>query len=307
MKGHKNPYDGITPASCTGQTIPSFRRDNHATGSGAGTSSKAVIVFNSNVAATIRHIIVQTSAACTLQLLLNQQPFSLPIAVGAGAIIRFAGTLIANNESLSISVSANSTLNFEVVWVKEFHVEHITTDTAVVYAGASTGANTNVDIFDSTGQTISADGSGNLDTIGIAPKVIAGVDTIPQTIAAPAGFVTTPVITPRGYKGVTVTIVLKTSAANITLQLQLQNFYDGSVTNIAWAQTGAISLTSGADRVCRLLLYPTSGNVTFGGAGGAAVNGPLPFKFQIVFILAGTGWVNPNTAQLDGVFYEYYN
>lgn len=155
MKGSKTPFAGIPGATNNGQPLPSFRRSNRNVGAGAGTSVKPVIVFNPNGAASVRWILVQTSAACTLQLLLNQQPFSLPITVGAGAIIRFAGLFLANNEVLAVSVTANSTLNFEVAWLKEIHPDTIVKDTAVIYAGATSGT-ANVDIFDSTGLAITA-------------------------------------------------------------------------------------------------------------------------------------------------------
>ena len=322
--GHRiNPYEGQAPASRNHQTIPSFRRDNHATGSGAGTATKAVIVFNSNVAATIRHIIVQTSAACTLQLLLNQQPFSLPIALGAGAIIRFAGTLIANNESLSISVSANSTLNFEVVWIKEFHVEHITTDTAVVYAGSPTGANSNVNIFDSTGQVLNSDGSGNLGvniegSINLPVQVTGAVNVIPLnypvapthqiapdqtglpnplTVATNGAFNTTP----PGYRGILVTFKAGTvSGTSPTLIMQIQStigaLADGS---IAWANTSAVPMATGS--VFRLLVYPTANGLSMGGAGSTQVNGPIPLTWRILYTPGGT---TPSIG-INEIYFDY--
>lgn len=191
MKDSKRPLSGIPPATRCTQPYPSFRLDNHAVGAGAATSVKALTVFNSNVACTVLHILVQTSAACTLQLLLNGQPFSVAITVGAGAIIRFAGVFVANNETLAVSVTANSTLNFEVVWVKDIHPEHITTDTAVVYAGSATGGNTNVDIFDSTGLVLNSNGAGALKVDGsLAPEPLVKKTTIESTtlLAANATF-----------------------------------------------------------------------------------------------------------------------
>lgn len=304
MKGH-NPLGGIPPASQTGQNLPSFRRSNRNVGSGAGTTATPVIVFNPHGAASVRWILIQTSAACTLQLLLNQQPFSLPITVGAGAIIRFAGLFLANNEVLSISVTANSTLNFEVAWLKEIHPDTIVKDTAVIYAGSSTGSNTNVDIFDSTGQALNSDGAGHLGvtvsnfqatTHQIAPDQTGLVS--PMTAQQNGAFN----VTPAGYRGVMVTFKCGVvSGTSPTLQLLIQVaiglLADGS---IAWAGTSAIAVVTGS--TVRLLVYPAAVAVTLAGAGGTSVNGPIPLNWRVIYGVAGT---TPSIA-ISEIYFDYF-
>jgi hypothetical protein len=68
---------------------------------------------------------VQTTAACTVQLYLNGQPFGCALSVAAGTIIFFPGTLLVNNEKLSLSVSAATTIMYEVVWIKDHYAEAI--------------------------------------------------------------------------------------------------------------------------------------------------------------------------------------
>lgn len=175
----RGPFDGLRPARPNPrQTIPSFRVQNRLVSSQTG--SGTLELFSPSAACTVQWIIVQTSAACTLQLLLNDQPFGAALSVNAGAVIRFAGTVLVNDETLGLSVSAGSTISYEVVWVKDFRLELMVLDTAVIYAGsASGGANTNVNIFDSTGADLDSDGGGNLQVRVVNPVTAVSITGIP--------------------------------------------------------------------------------------------------------------------------------
>jgi hypothetical protein len=123
----------VRPPNPHAKPLPTFRNQVRATSTQA--VSSLYDFFNPDGMVTVQWIVVQTSAPCTIQILLNRQPFGVPLTVGAGAIIRFAGTLLANNELLSFSVSAATTLSWEVVWIPGLHLENIVTETDVPFPG----------------------------------------------------------------------------------------------------------------------------------------------------------------------------
>lgn len=129
--GPRPPHDG--------QTIPSFNRQNRVVSSNTQAGAGSFTIFNPHGACTVQWIIAVTSAACTLQLLLNGQPYGAPLPLNAGAVVRFAGTFLANNELLGFSVSAATTVNFEVAWVKDFHRDILVTETAIISSGTVAG------------------------------------------------------------------------------------------------------------------------------------------------------------------------
>lgn len=134
--------------------IPSFSRRYHTTGTGiVGAGS---VLLRANAAVTALWVVIQSSAAGTIQLLENNEPASIALTIAAGQGVRFPGRLLANNATVSFSFSVSTTISFEVCWIKEFHDELITqTDTTIFGSGSGSGSG-NVDIFDSTGLAITA-------------------------------------------------------------------------------------------------------------------------------------------------------
>lgn len=79
--------------------------------------------FNPKSACTVRYIVIQTTGLniqTRITLLLNGVPISPALQVANGTILRFPGMILPNNCKLSFSCVAANTLNFDVVWVKDF-------------------------------------------------------------------------------------------------------------------------------------------------------------------------------------------
>jgi hypothetical protein len=136
----RRPIDlSIPPPLHKGQpsTIPSFRRQYRAITT-AQTVAASINLFNPEAACTVQWVLLQVATACTAQLTLNNQPFGLALVLPAGSVVRFAGTLVANNEVLGLTVSVPTVLSAEVVWIKEFHPDFIV-ETAVSF-GSSSGS-----------------------------------------------------------------------------------------------------------------------------------------------------------------------
>lgn len=133
----KAPDLSVRPACPPGQRIPSFRNQNRTPSFSTVAAASVIDVFKPNAACTVQWLMVQSSAACTIQLYLNGQPFGAALNVSPGTIIFFPGTLLVNDEKLSISVSAATTLNWEVVWIKDHYFEAVNQN--VVISGGSIG------------------------------------------------------------------------------------------------------------------------------------------------------------------------
>lgn len=128
------PYGfGIRPASQTSQPLPSFNTRNSFPGSQILSAAGTVDLLNPKAACTVQWALVQTSVACTLQLLQDGDPIGAAIDVNAKAVVRFSGRLLPNNAKLSLSVSAASIITFEVAWVKDFCPELMELATQVSY------------------------------------------------------------------------------------------------------------------------------------------------------------------------------
>lgn len=129
------PLDGVRAANPHSVTLPSFHKQNRVVGTNKAVTS-SLVVFSPSAACTVQWMLVQTSAAVTIQVYLNGQPYGAALSVNANSIIRFAGTLLANNEVLSLVVSGATNLSYELAWLKEFALDLIVTDTAVIFAGS---------------------------------------------------------------------------------------------------------------------------------------------------------------------------
>jgi hypothetical protein len=128
----KTPDLSIRPANSSRPTTPQFRGQQRyvaALAFAAGIRD----IFTPQAAVTVQWVLVQTSAACTIQLYLNSgEPIGAALSVGAGAVIRFAGTFLANNDRLQFSVSAATTLNFEVVYLQGVCPEAVLNATTIL-------------------------------------------------------------------------------------------------------------------------------------------------------------------------------
>lgn len=179
--GPRPPHDGLS--------IPSFHKQNRVVSSFTSTGAASQVIFNPQGAVTVQWIIAVTSAACTIQQLLNGQPYGAPLPVNAGAIIRFAGTFLANNEQLGFSVSAATTLSYEVVWLKEFYREYTVTETAVISAG-TTSALTSVNLAQQNGVALSsplADAPLGTEIAPVSRPILRKKTTIETTTPLAAG------------------------------------------------------------------------------------------------------------------------
>jgi hypothetical protein len=201
----------------------------------------------------VQWILVQTTQATTLQLLLSGQPYGLALTLGAGAVVRFAGSLLTNNETLALLTTVATNLSLEIVWVKDCHPE-IVLDTAVVYAGA---------------------------TVGIAPiNLVTGDAPTLTTVAAYLGI---PQLTPAGYRGVYIILLAGTvvgTAPTLTFAFQ---FSPDNVTWFTVAVTSAAAITTGASRI--IVVYPTAEGAF---ASDTAINLPLPLLWRINLVAGGT-------------------
>jgi hypothetical protein len=152
----QKPIDlSVRPPAQRGQPIPTFRRQNRVVNSASiATAGSSLTLFAPDAACTVQWIIVQTTNACTIQQMLNGQPFGVAIAVGAGAVIRFAGTYLVSNEQIALMVSAATTLSYELVWTKDFSYDYMVTETAIIYAGTG-GAFSAVNVSQWDGVTVS--------------------------------------------------------------------------------------------------------------------------------------------------------
>jgi hypothetical protein len=128
----------VKPPSSHQQPIPSFHRQNRLVHSTILAQAGIIDLFAPNAACTVQWMLVYVSASTTVQLLLNGSPYGAALSVNIGAVIRFAGTLLVNNEKISLSVSSAATINYEIVWIKEFYPDLLVRDTSVTN-GANSG------------------------------------------------------------------------------------------------------------------------------------------------------------------------
>lgn len=146
----------LVPGGVPASPIPSFTKLYRTVGS-ISASGK---IFDPNAACTVLWVLVQVTAATTIQLAVDNVPVSPPLNVPAGTVIRFAGTLLPNNSRLSFLLTGTTTANFSVAWIKQFFPEFISHDTAVSF-GSSTGtvATVNAALIPGTKATYGAFGS----------------------------------------------------------------------------------------------------------------------------------------------------
>jgi hypothetical protein len=179
--------------------IPSFLRPRHQPSSIAATAAGLNQFFRPNGAVTVLFITMQVSAAGTVQLLCDGLGVSPVLNVTVNSIIRFAGLVMPNNSVLSFAVSTGMTIQYDVVWVKDFHTGLIEKQTTVSFGSSSgSGAATQVQIQDPTntandaavlndappetgagalGLVVRAIGRRKGQTLSITPLLAAGVFT----------------------------------------------------------------------------------------------------------------------------------
>lgn len=157
----RNPYRVPGLAAATNNFGPNFRKQNRLVNSAL--VSKSIEIFTPQTVCTVEWVMVQVSSACTIQMTLNDQPYGAALTVTQNAVIRFAGTLLVENERLGLTVSAPTTLSYEVAWLKEFNIMLLQNVTEVMFVGGGPASSTNVSIFDSAGNTLSSNSAGSLD------------------------------------------------------------------------------------------------------------------------------------------------
>lgn len=106
-----------------GPSVPSFSKQNHALGSTG--IAFVTDLFVPNCACTVQRVICQLTTDNTIQLLINGEPVSALLTFRSGTVVEFPGFLLPNNAKVSLLVTTNTTVNFDVVWIKEFSLELI--------------------------------------------------------------------------------------------------------------------------------------------------------------------------------------
>lgn len=104
------------------EDIPRFSNQNHAIGATAGLVSD---LFVPNCTCIVQRVICQLTTANTIQLLVNGEPVSAVMSFAVNTVVEFPGFILPNNAKVSLIVTSNSPVNFDVVWIKEFCLDHI--------------------------------------------------------------------------------------------------------------------------------------------------------------------------------------
>lgn len=101
------------------RTTPIFSRQSHEINSliAAGVFD----IFTPNSSCTVQRIICQVLGDCTLQLLESGSPISIPVTAPANTVIQFPGLLLPGNSKLSLLLSTDVTVEYDVTWIKDFY------------------------------------------------------------------------------------------------------------------------------------------------------------------------------------------
>lgn len=118
--------------------LPQFQNQQRNASTVTGTGE--LKFFNTGTLSTVQWVLAQIDTACTIQLLLNGQPFGLALALDAGSVIRFAGCILPNNGRLSFLITgATVNVNFEIAWTNGNHPQLVSAETEVVYQPLNIG------------------------------------------------------------------------------------------------------------------------------------------------------------------------
>jgi hypothetical protein len=104
-----------------------------------GTIGSSGDIFSPQRGCTVLYVLVRLQQSTTIQLMLNGAsgaPLSAPYPVPAGAVLRFPGVQLANNNRLSLLFSPSVAVTYEIVWITQFFPEWIVKDALLILPNA---------------------------------------------------------------------------------------------------------------------------------------------------------------------------
>jgi hypothetical protein len=99
---------------------PTFSPRAYKVGSAEVAENDIVDLFVPNAAVTVQWLQVSISAAASIQLLEDGDPVGLLLSPSGAAVVKYPGRFLPNNVKLSLDVTGNCDVNWEVAYVKEF-------------------------------------------------------------------------------------------------------------------------------------------------------------------------------------------
>lgn len=154
----KKPFDFSVKPPPSRSPIPNFRRIQYATGTVTGTAAGAVLsLLSPNTMVSIHWIELQLQGAATIQLQISGQGISAVYTLNQNAICRFPSTWLMNSEILQLVITGAVSVTYSVAYTAGI-CDPYYVDVAISNPSSqSSSGHSNSNIFDSTGNVITAD------------------------------------------------------------------------------------------------------------------------------------------------------